>query len=242
MPDNGFIFLHRRIKDWGWYTDDDVKSVFLHLLLSASHCDTNWQGVELKAGQLVTGRKSLSILLRKSERRIRTALTKLKTTNEVTIRSTNKYSVVTINNWKGYQSVDQQTVQRATNKRPTRDQQETTINKIDNINKKDKGDRKEIVKESPELIEIRHHYESTFKRKSRSSVAWADNAAYWLTIYTLDEVKQAITIWANYGWVWKGRDGEEPTMSLEILFRTRNKAGKCNYIEALLERGKETVL
>ena len=115
---NGFILLHRKLKQWGWYKDSVVKDLFLHLLLSASFKDFEWMGRQLKAGQLITGRKRLAEELDFTERQIRTALDKLKSTGEVTIETTNKYTIITVVNWEDYQGLDKIATSKTTNKRP----------------------------------------------------------------------------------------------------------------------------
>lgn len=115
---NGFILLHRKLKQWGWYKDSVVKDLFLHLLLSASFKDFEWMGRQLKAGQLITGRKRLAEELDFTERQIRTALDKLKSTGEVTIETTNKYTIITVVNWEDYQGLEKIATSKTTNKRP----------------------------------------------------------------------------------------------------------------------------
>lgn len=125
----GFIKLHRKMTEWGWYSDANTMRVFMHILLTASYEDSEYHGIKIKAGQCVTGRKKLAQELRMSESSVRTALEHLKSTNEITIETTNKFSVITVENWRKYQVCedendqqnDQQKVQRATNKRPTTD-------------------------------------------------------------------------------------------------------------------------
>ena len=125
----GYIKLHRKLKKWGWYTDANTFRVFMHLLLIASYEDNEFRGYEIKPGQAVIGRKALAKELKMSERSVRTALEHLKTTNEITIKTTNRFSIITIENWTKYQfddyendqQNDQQADQQATNKRPTSD-------------------------------------------------------------------------------------------------------------------------
>lgn len=124
-----WVKLHRKIRDWEWYTDNNTKSVFLELLLTASYEDNRFRGYEVKRGQVVTGRKKLAKDLKLSERAVRTALNHLKSTNEIAIKTTNKFSIITIVNYESYQDRDDATdqqndqpaVQRPTSNRPTTD-------------------------------------------------------------------------------------------------------------------------
>jgi hypothetical protein len=100
---NGWIKLHRQFLEWEWYNDSDTFRLFIHLLLKANHKPKSWRGVFVSAGQVITGRKILAEELTISEQRVRTLLNKLKSTNEITIKSTNKYSLITICNWTTYQ-------------------------------------------------------------------------------------------------------------------------------------------
>ncbi len=128
----GWIKLHRSLLDWEWYSDINVKTLFIHLLLKANHKDKKWKGHTIKAGQLLTGRKALSVETGLSEQQIRSALNKLKSTGEITIKSTNRSSVITLPAWESYQLDNQQTTQQATNKQPTDNQQITTNKNVKN--------------------------------------------------------------------------------------------------------------
>lgn len=131
---DGWIKLHRSMVEWEWYTDPNTSRLFMHLLLTANHSDGKWRGQEVKAGSTITGRVKLSSELGMSEQAIRTSLNKLKSTSEITIKPSNKYSIISITNWDLYQATNQQDNQQATNKQPTTNQQLTT-NKNDNNEK-----------------------------------------------------------------------------------------------------------
>lgn len=51
-----------------------------------------------------------------SRQQVRTALNKLKSTNEITCESTSRYTIVTIVNWDEYQSVDEKATIEKTNR------------------------------------------------------------------------------------------------------------------------------
>lgn len=149
-----FIKLQRKLLEWEWYGDMVTKTVFIHLLLKANWKDGRWKGVEVKRGSLITGRRVLADELNLSEQQIRTALTHLKSTNEITIKTTTKYSVITIVNYDKYQQINQQNDQVATNNQPSGNQQLTTIEEYKN-NKNKKNNKNVFVK--PSLEEIREY-------------------------------------------------------------------------------------
>lgn len=126
-----WVKLHRSILKWEWHDDPKTGWLFITLLAMANWRPGKWHGIPVEPGQLITGRNKLSKQTGLSERSIRTSLTKLKTTNEVTIKTTKKFSIITINNWDTYQglidSTDQVSDHQKANKRPSTDQQTTTI-------------------------------------------------------------------------------------------------------------------
>lgn len=131
---NGYIKLHRQLLNWQWYGVPVVKDLFLHFLLRANLSDGFYSGTLVKRGQLVIGRKDLAETLGYTEMQIRSAIDKLRTTNEITTKTTNKGTVITIVNWDFYQSNEQENNQQInhqnnhqlTNKQPASNHQITT--------------------------------------------------------------------------------------------------------------------
>lgn len=122
QPLNGFIKVHRKLIQWDWYKDGVAKDVFLHLLITAKFTDEKWKGRTIKRGQCIIGTQQLADDLGFSRQQIRTALSKLQSTNEITIESTNKFSIITITNWDEYQSKQEmptiKSTKTKTNKQP----------------------------------------------------------------------------------------------------------------------------
>ena len=123
---NGFVKLHRKMIEWGWYSDCVVKDVFLHILMVAAFKPGQYRGHEIQPGQAIIGRKKMAEELGFSEQQVRTALKKLESTGEISIFSTNKFSIVTVENWMFYQGDDNESNQQSTNNQPTSNQQSTT--------------------------------------------------------------------------------------------------------------------
>jgi len=140
---NGWIKLHKSILDWEWHDHPNVISLFIHCLFNANYEDKKWHGILIKKGSFITGRKKLAKATGLSEQQIRTTLQKLVNTKNITITSTNKYSVITIVNWGKYQGVEN----KITNKSPTNNQQITTTKNIKNIKNSNKtyGEYKNVL-------------------------------------------------------------------------------------------------
>ena len=119
---SGWVKVHRKTTRWEWYSDLPVRVLFLHLLLTANFRSTKFQGHDIPAGGKVWGRKKLADSCGLSEQSVRTALKKLQNTREITIKSTKKFSIISIVNWENYQDINQQ----LTNNQPTTNQQLTT--------------------------------------------------------------------------------------------------------------------
>lgn len=115
---NGFINLYKKFLDWEWYDDIHTSRLFIHLLLKANFKDNKWHGINVKRGSLITGRKKLSKETKLSEQQIRTSLKNLQSTNELTIKTTNLYSVISITNYNEYQDINQQSNQVSTKYQP----------------------------------------------------------------------------------------------------------------------------
>lgn len=122
--ENGWIKLNKKILKWGWYSDVNVKITFLHLLLVANYEEGEYLGQKIKRGQAVIGLKATSKKIGISIQNLRTALEKLEKSGEITRKSTNKFTLVTIENYSKYQDREAVSNNNA-NKRLTNDQQTT---------------------------------------------------------------------------------------------------------------------
>lgn len=141
---NGFIKLHRKFLNWEWRDKPEMVALFIHFLLLANHKEGKWQGQVIKPGQFVTGLKSLSKTTGISVQTLRTCITKLKSTGEITNQSTNQFRLISIVNWQEYQSksTSESTSDLTFNQQSTNNQ--LTPNKKDKKEKNDKNITKVI--------------------------------------------------------------------------------------------------
>ena len=129
---DGFIKIHRKMTEWGWYSDPNTKAVFLHLLLTANWQPGEYRGYKLNPGDAVMGSDALATTLGMTRQQVRTALKKLEQTGEITKKVTNKFTVVTIVKWTKYQIDGSEDNQQVTNNQPTDNQQVTNNQPTDN--------------------------------------------------------------------------------------------------------------
>lgn len=111
---NGFFKIERKILDWEWLKHPPTVVTWL-VLLALAEWDT---GCELKPGQIVTTQGELMELTRLSRQQLRTALSHLESTKEITIEptkdGTKTASLITIAKWRLYQTDKRQSTKDAT--------------------------------------------------------------------------------------------------------------------------------
>ncbi len=146
----GWIKIHRKMINWEWYADGNTLRLFIHLLLNANHADKKWQGITVKRGQIITGINQLKKDLKISIQSLRTSIKRLKSTNELTIKTSNKYSLITIVNYDLYQ--ESETANKQTNKQLTIKQQTTNNQTTTNKNEKKVKNEKNIIPPTIEMI------------------------------------------------------------------------------------------
>ena len=117
----GWIKLHRKICQWEWWKNIKVKVVFIQLLLEANHEPNKWQGHEILTGQIVTSLNSLANNCGLTTRNVRTALSHLKSTGELTSNAHSKFRIITLNNFSKYQITDKQPDKQSTSNRQSTD-------------------------------------------------------------------------------------------------------------------------
>jgi len=202
----GWVKIHRKIKDWEWYDDAIVFRVFIHLVLSVNHVDKKWRGKLVKRGQLITSYQHLSDELSKNKKHkvgvqsIRTALNKLKSTGELTSESTNEYTIITVGNYNDYQTTNKRINKRLTNEQQTTNKRLTTTKELKNEKNEKKREGKSSTPAHAVLVqELISYWNETYSRKFRipKDGGWIKNFRLWLKTYSVEEMKQAVDVATN---------------------------------------------
>jgi len=173
----GWIKLSRKLLDWEYFTDGVMLKGWMYLLLKANSEDKFWRGIEVKRGQLVTSLARIAKDLDISVQQARRMLTNMENTHEITRKTTNKFTIITICKFdyyqegkKGKQQAKQHTNQQANQHADQHANQQQLKNKEEkNIKTSTKVDAKRIFV-SPEFenvfavwLEYKHQRHESYK-------------------------------------------------------------------------------
>lgn len=98
-----FIKLDRNIKNWRWYQNANTFRVFVHCLLSANVSPREFEGITIKRGEFPTSYDKIANTLNLTNQQVRTAISHLKSTGEITTKNYSKFQVISIVNYGYYQ-------------------------------------------------------------------------------------------------------------------------------------------
>ncbi|UOQ94060.1 DnaD domain protein [Halobacillus shinanisalinarum] len=145
----GWIKLHRKILHSEIFENEKMLKVFIYCLTKSSHKEAETrvgrQKVQLEPGQFIFGRKKASAELNMNESTVRDYLKILQEDGVITIHSTNKYSVITVDNWAIYQSNEEDDDNKTT---PESQQKDSPL--------PSKGQQKDTFKNEQELKEVKN--------------------------------------------------------------------------------------
>lgn len=100
-----FVKLDRNLMTWRWLKSPKTLAVWIWLIMNANIEDHDFEHETIHRGELATSRRTISAALGLTEREVRTALSHLKSTGEVSVRIRPKYQVITILRYSDYQDV-----------------------------------------------------------------------------------------------------------------------------------------
>jgi hypothetical protein len=140
----GFVKIYRSTLQKGWYQRSEYVHLWVHLIMLAQFAESetwfNGETIKLKPGQLVTGRKKLSMDTGIPETTVERILNCFESGQQIGQQKSNKSRLISILNWSKWQESGQQNGQQTDNKRTTNGQQADTIIRM---NKNIKNDKKE---------------------------------------------------------------------------------------------------
>lgn len=161
IQDTSWIKLHRKFINWKWFSKPEMMQLFIYILLKANHDTREWLDIHILRGQFVTSVAQLSANTGLSTSTIRRCLNRLKSTNEITIETTSRYSIITVCKYDIYQGRninmgkdnDKRIDKQKTNQGQTKDNKQETK---EHINDKEyiKSMKEISVYENSQLINL----------------------------------------------------------------------------------------
>lgn len=168
---NGWIKLDRKICDWGWYHDGNTMRVFVHLLLMATSKDMEYNGANIRRGEVAVTWQKIADALKMTYDEVRMAVKHLKATGEVTVTRHSKYSLVRVVNYEQYQDVPSQNPNQVPIKsqsNPNHDE-ELNINRTRNKEIKNYYTRARAREENKNIIPVKRVAAHAFEERSDDS-------------------------------------------------------------------------
>ena len=229
MDNKGWILVWRKIIDTSFYKDSYALHLALHLLLRANHIEKkilfNKKDLIIKRGQVCCGRYTLAEETGIKPSTVRDKLQLLKNIGFLDIKSNNKFSIVTIINYEGYQNnkeqLRQQTRQQPDNRLPATRQQPDTNNTLKN----DKNDKNVIIEDIQEffnyfLLKTKKDFKLTPERVKLIENRIKDG-------FTLEQLKSAVDNFVQDDW-------EERQAHLDLIYCIGKQKGKPDHLEKWL--------
>ncbi len=177
--DKGYVRLWRKSIDSGIIKNHKVWVFWTWCLMKANHEKdykqiVGFQEVVLQPGDFIFGRKASSKENGLSEQNIRTCLSFLKKSKNLTIKSTNKFSIISIVNWSTYQFIEdetnQQSNQQVTSNQPASNHKQEPLNNKTKELKNRKPAKKKFS--PPTMAEVETYFFENGYTKNSGKTAW----------------------------------------------------------------------
>ena len=99
----GYVKLLRKIVNWEWYQDIPTKVLFIHFLMIANWKEMTFKGAKIHRGELLRTLHKLSTETGLTIAQVRTAISHLLSTNDITERYVGNVRVIRVSNYGKYQ-------------------------------------------------------------------------------------------------------------------------------------------
>lgn len=199
---HGYIKLYRKVMDSFVWTNPNMYKLWSLCLMKASHEERkflfNGKEIWLNSGEFVTGRDAITKEMNKGAKRehqVNSAsvwrwLKQFEKEQMLNIKSTTKYSVISINHWEEYQGSEQQV-----NIKRTTSEQQVNTNKNEKNYKNDKNNVVVVEEQNNSPFRpVVKAYESVFGMINSFMV---ESLQYWSNDLSPDLVIEALKISAK---------------------------------------------
>ena len=220
---DGFIFMWRCFRRTSFYTKPLTAHLALHLLLEACHEEQkfifNNQEMILHKGQILTGIHKLTKSSGLTTQNVRTSLKILTNCRFLTIKSTNKFSIITICNYSSYQKNGEHCNillnKPVTNQQQTSNKPVTTYKNVKNVKKQIKTPFSHVCLKNKRIAELFILFEELRNKKKKPLTDYSKKLV--LDKLYKQNVNEAIIMLENaieFSWTSVYPPKEEPKRNL----------------------------
>lgn len=137
----GYVCLWRSAIESEFFDDEWLCKLWMWCMCRANYKEQEWKGEVIPAGSFITGRHAASSALRVTESKFYRGLKRLENMRMIVTKSNNRFTVVTLCNWKTYQQPDSD--KRTTDEQPANNKRTTSEQPANTGEEGNKGIRKE---------------------------------------------------------------------------------------------------
>lgn len=159
MDSTGFIVIQRKLLDWQWWDNTNGLGLWIHILVDANWKDGWFMGDRIPRGSFATSIKHLSEETDLSEKCVRNWLKKFENAGQISVKGTNRYTLITVINYAKYQDIplekgEQDTEQdtKQSTDQSTEQSTDNRTNKQSNNKKKEEFTNVNSKKEKPRFV------------------------------------------------------------------------------------------
>lgn len=181
----GYVKLNRNLLHWECFGNNNALLVLVRLTLKAAWRDTQYQGVALKRGQVITTLQEIADENQLTKQQARTTLERLEATHKITRTATNKFSIITLLDYDCFFENNTQSNTQITHEQHAEQHTDNTPSLLKEKSKKKEEVRKEEGACAPELA---------FSRKI--------DREYLVSIYG----DETVTLYEQKFWSWGKMD------------------------------------
>lgn len=169
MSNKGFIVIDRCVEDWQWWGISSAMTLWFYILVKANWKEGFFLGQRVPRGAFCTSIRTISEETDLSESTIKRWLKKFESAGQITVKGTNKYSVISVINYAKYQDRENNVNQQMTEQVNQQVNQQVTEQVNHNrTNKQSNNSNQETNKE-----------EKVSKDTSKKKVELLDDREYW---------------------------------------------------------------
>lgn len=216
MSEKGFIKIDRAIEDWEYWGRPEAVALWLHILVNANWTVGYFRGIKVNRGEFITSLDKLAKEVGLTTQKLRTLLALFEKSENITRKTTNKYTVIKVVKYDTYQalqSTEQQANQQTNNKQITNKQQTNNNNiRIIRSNKKNKKSKKRVEDTPPPTLdEVISFCKARHSNINPMRFYNYYNQRDWLVNGTLIDWRQKVRDWETNEYNTKPRANETPT-------------------------------